>query len=242
MTGHIHSIFSGGMVDGPGIRTVVFFAGCNLRCKYCHNPDTWNVSQGEKMTANDIIDEVLKYSSYYKFSGGGITISGGEPLMQPDLLHAVLEGCKKNGMHTAIDTSGCCKPETAKKILPVVDLLMLDIKSFNQEKYLDLTGQELSKTLAFLEEAKLQKTTTWVRYVLVPGFTDDLDEIRQLSGYLRAFDNIQKVEVLPFHKSGEYKWADLNLKYELNDTMPPSPELLKEAKDILEPKAGSCLP
>ena len=226
------------MVDGPGIRTVVFFAGCNLRCKYCHNPDTWNVNQGEKMTADGVVNEVLKYSSYYKFSGGGVTISGGEPLMQPGLLQAVLEGCKKNGIHTAIDTSGCCKPDIAKKILPLVDLLMLDFKCFNPEKYLDLTGQELSKTLAFLDEASLQKTPTWVRYVLVPGFTDDLGEIKQLSDYLKAFDNIQKVEVLPFHKSGEYKWADLNLKYELHDIMPPSPELLEKAKGILEPKAG----
>ena len=229
------------MVDGPGIRTVVFFAGCNLRCKYCHNPDTWNVNQGEKMTAEDIVNEVRKYAPYYKFSGGGVTISGGEPLLQQDLLHAVLDGCKKNGIHTAIDTSGCCNPETAKKILPLVDLLMLDIKSFNQEKYLDLTGQKLSSTLAFLDEAKLQNTPTWVRYVLVPGFTDDLGEISQLSNYLRAFNNIQKVEVLPFHKSGEYKWADLNLKYELHETKPPSPELLEKARKILTQQFSFCL-
>ena len=221
-------------MDGPGIRTVVFFAGCNLRCKYCHNPDTWKMNQGEKMTADDVVNEVLKYGSFYRFSGGGVTVSGGEPLMQPAFLQAVFEGCKKNGVHTAIDTSGCCNADVAKKILPLVDLLMLDIKSFNREKYLDLTGQELSKTLAFLEEANNQKTPTWVRYVLVPGFTDNMGEIKQLSDYLCAFDNIQKIEVLPFHKSGEYKWADLNLKYELHDTVPPSPELLEEAKSLLE--------
>ena len=221
-------------MDGPGIRTVVFFAGCNLRCKYCHNPDTWNINKGEIMKADDIIYEVLKYASYYKFSGGGVTISGGEPLLQPVLLRAVLEGCKKNGIHTAIDTSGCCEPDTAKRILPHVDLVMLDIKCFNSKKYLDLTGQELSKTLAFLDEAKKLNTPTWVRYVLVPGFTDDLDDLKQLSDYLNAFGNIKKVEVLPFHKNGEYKWADLSLKYELQDTLPPSPELLEKAKAILE--------
>ena len=234
MSGRIHSIFSGGMVDGPGIRTVVFFAGCNLRCKYCHNPDTWNINRGEKMTVDEVVEEAAKYKNFYRFSGGGITVSGGEPLMQPDFLQGVLEGCKKNRIHTVLDTSGCGDVHAAKKVLPFVDLLMLDIKCFDREKYFDLTKQELAKTLAFLDEANLHRTPTWVRYVVVPGYTDDLDEMRALSDYLRPFENIRKIEVLPFHKNGEYKWQDLKLNYELHDTQPPDAELVEKAKKVLE--------
>ena len=222
--GRIHSIYTGGMVDGPGIRTVVFFAGCNLRCKYCHNPDTWSTQDGYVMTAAEVLTEVLKYKSYYKHSGGGVTLSGGDPLLQFNFLDAVLQTCRENNIHTVLDTSGCTSESTARKILTNTDLVLLDIKSFNPEAYLNLTKQPLEKTLNFLKISAEMNVPVRVRYVLVPNYTDNQDEIEALANYLQDFKNIEKIEVLPFHKKGEYKWAELGLKYELAEVQPPSTE------------------
>ena len=232
-TGRVHSLFTGGMVDGPGIRSVVFLAGCNLRCKYCHNPDTWAVNRGDIMTVGDVLDEVLKYTSYYRFSGGGITVSGGEPLMQPDFLTELMAACRAHDLHTTLDTSGCGRVDVAERVLPNTSLLLIDIKSFNPAVYLELTGQPLDKTLAVLDVARRLNVPTWIRYVLVPGWTDNLDELRELADYLRSFGNVEKAEVLPFHKNGEYKWADLRIAYELQDTLPPTPEQVRDAQEIL---------
>jgi len=232
--GYVHSIYSGGMVDGPGIRTVVFFAGCPLRCKYCHNPDTWQFRSGHLMSVDALLDEVNKYKSFYTFSGGGVTISGGEPFAQPEFLLKVLTACKQQGIHTAIDTSGFTTPEWGEKVLAKTDLLLLDFKAFYPETYKKVTGLIIDKMFYTLEIAHRMNVKTWIRFVLVPGLTDDLEEIRYMADYLKSYDNIEKIQVLPFHKTGEYKWDDVDVPYTLHDTEPPEIELLTQVREILE--------
>ena len=231
--GYVHSIYTGGMVDGPGIRCVVFLAGCGLRCKYCHNPDTWNRDNGNIITVDDCLAEILKYEAYYKFSGGGVTISGGEPLNQPDFLAELLKACHAHGLHTAIDTSGFTTKNVAEKILPHVDLLLLDIKSYNKDTYKNVTGVSLDNTLDFLRAASRYKVTTWIRFVLVPGLTDNKRDMKEMAEFLQAFDNVEEIHVLPFHKNGEYKWENVQIPYELGDTRVPTQEEIAEAEAIL---------
>ena len=230
--GRVHSFFTGGMVDGPGIRTVVFLAGCNLRCKYCHNPDTWQVLRGDEMSVGEVLDEVLKYKSYYKFSGGGVTVSGGEPMLQARFLTEILAACRDHGIHTTLDTSGSASRENAEKILAHTSLLLLDIKTINPEVYFELTKVPLDKTIGVLDAAKELGVPTWIRFVLVPGITDNKEDIKNLSKFLRQYNNVTNIEVLPFHKDGEYKWQDLKIPYELSETEPPTPAEVQEAKSL----------
>jgi len=232
MEGYVHSIYSGGMVDGPGIRTVVFFSGCPLRCLYCHNPDTWELKSGTKYTVEEIIKEVLKYKSFYK-TGGGVTISGGEPLMQAEFLTEVLKGCKQNGIHTVVDTSGYANMETARDVLRHTDLLLLDIKSFNSQVYEKLTGVEIEKTLNMLQLAREMNIPTWIRYVLVPGLTDNENELREMTTFLQDYPNVKKIDILPFHKTGEFKWKEQGIPYQLADTQEPSAEAVTAARQIV---------
>ena len=231
--GRIHSLFTGGMVDGPGIRSVVFLSGCDLRCKYCHNPDTWQYERGDEVTVQEIYDEVIRYKNYYKHGRGGVTVSGGEPMFQPLFLATLLEALKVQDIHTAIDTSGSCSPEHAKRILQSTDLLIYDMKTINPDIYFDVTGIPINRSLNVLNLASEMNIDTWVRFVLVPGLTDNMDDIHEMARYLKEFINITKIEVLPFHKKGEYKWADLKIPYELRDTEPPSNELVREVEKIL---------
>ena len=180
------------------------------------------------------MEEVLKYRSFYKFSGGGVTFSGGEPLLQPKFLAAALQVCRANGIHTTVDTSGYANPKDAREVLQHTDLLLLDIKSYNPQVYKKVTGVDIDKTLEFLRISQEIRVPVWIRYVLVPGLTDDFDDMRNLAEFLRGFDNIEKIEVLPFHKQGEYKWKTHNVPYELADTPPPSAELLAKAREIFE--------
>ena len=230
--GYVHSIYNGGMVDGPGIRCVIFLSGCPLRCKYCHNPDSWEKQSGKLMTVDDIMDEVLKYKIYYDASGGGVTISGGEPFMQAEFLTAILKACKHYGIHTAIDTSGYASLADAEKALQYTDLLLLDIKAYSPETYKRLTGVNIDRTLDMLRLSQALNIPTWVRYVLVPGLTDDTDELINLAKFLKDYSNIEKVDILPFHKEGEYKWQGRNIPYELTETLPATPEMVKAAKKI----------
>ena len=230
-TGYVHSIYTGGMVDGPGIRTVVFFAGCSLRCIYCHNPDTWQRAKGMKKTVSDVRDEVLKYKSYYKFSGGGITVSGGEPTDQPDFLRELLKTCRENGIHTVLDTAGCATEKIADDVLPYVDLLLLDFKTYNADLYYRLTQSDIKRPLLTVEKARALNIPTQINYVLVPGFTDNKDDLVNLAAFLKTHDNIKKIEVLPFHKHGEHKWEGLD--YVLHNTQPPTVEVLETARGLL---------
>ena len=233
--GHVHSIYTGGMVDGPGIRTVVFLAGCSLRCLYCHNPDTWLRMRGMKKNVGAVLEEVAKYRSYYKFSGGGITISGGEPADQPFFLTELLKACRENGIHTVLDTSGCANEEIAKEILPHVDLMLLDFKAFAPDLYQRVSGgQKVERPILTLRHAQLLGIPTWIRFVLVPGLTDNKKDLQEMAAFLKNFDNIEKIDILPFHKHGEHKWAELNFEYELTNTAPPTPEQIEEVQAIFD--------
>lgn len=233
MTGYIHSIYNGGMVDGLGIRSVVFLSGCPLRCLYCHNPDSWVKTAGEQRTVDDVVSEVQKYTTFHKASGGGVTFTGGEPFSQAKFLIKLLSACKDRGIHTALDTSGYTNAANAKQALRYTDLLMLDIKSINSKTYEKITGVKIDRSLEMLKISREMNIPTWIRYVLVPGLTDDIQEMKVLAEYLRPYTNVKKVDVLPFHKVGEYKWHERGIKYELTETPPPTPEMLRAAREIL---------
>lgn len=232
LTGKIHSIETCGTVDGPGIRVAVFLQGCPLRCQYCHNPDTWRLDEGKSYTVEEVVKEIIKYKSYMRFSGGGVTLTGGEPLMQPEFVKAVFEACREQGIHTALDTSGALFCDKSKEVLKETDLVLLDIKSFSPEKYQKVTGGKLAPTLKLLEYTKEKKIPVWVRYVLVPGLTDDLENIKAMANYLKNYSNVEKVEILPFHKMGEYKWKKRAESYALKEVKEPEEALVKKVKDL----------
>lgn len=232
--GFVHSIETGGTVDGPGIRFVVFLSGCPLRCLYCHNPDTRHMSSGKRTHASELVKEIASYSDFFKRTGGGVTISGGEPLIQQDFVKAIFKGCKELGLHTALDTSGWSGKAVQQELLDVTDLVLLDIKSFNPKTYKRITKQQLEPTLNFAQLLADNNKATWIRCVLVPGITDVLADYEELADHLVKLGNIEMVEVLPFHKMGENKWESLGLKYELSETMPPSDELIQKVQDIFK--------
>lgn len=234
LTGKIHSIETCGTVDGPGIRFVVFLQGCPLRCKYCHNPDTWNIKDGEERTTTELIKEIKKYKSYMKFSGGGVTVTGGEPLLQTEFVKELFKKCREEGIHTTLDTSGYLFNDKVKEVLEYTDLVLLDIKSYNKEQYRYITGVNLDPTLSFMAYLSERKIPVWIRYVLVPNLSDNEQDIEDLSIYLSGFNNIEKIELLPFHKMGEYKWEELGYDYELKETIEPTKEEIITAMAILK--------
>jgi len=230
--GKIHSIESCGTTDGPGIRFVIFTQGCPLRCLYCHNPDCRNITDGKQVSVDELIAEIQKYTSYIRFSGGGVTVSGGEPLMQPQFVKEICKRCQQIGLHTALDTSGFVDLDTAKDVLKFVDLVLLDIKSFDPEIYRKVTGVSLEPTLKLACYLSEIRKPTWIRFVLVPNLTDAHHNVTELAHFVSSLSNVEKVEVLPFHKMGEYKWEQLGYEYQLKDTLPPSPELVQKTIDI----------
>ncbi|WP_202710835.1 pyruvate formate-lyase-activating protein [Sporosalibacterium faouarense] len=230
--GRIHSIETCGTVDGPGIRVVVFTQGCPLRCQYCHNPDTWKLEDGKEVSVDELMADIKKYKSYMNFSGGGITASGGEPLLQSDFIKELFKRCKEEGIHTALDTSGFVNLNTAKKVLEYTDLVLLDIKSFNSKLYKDLTGVSNEPTIQLAKYLSEANIPIWIRYVLVPNLTDKTEDIRDLARFLSTLKSIEKVELLPFHKMGEYKWEELGYEYKLKDTETPSNKTIENVKKI----------
>ncbi len=231
--GRIHSLESFGTVDGPGIRFVVFLQGCPLRCRFCHNPDTWEVHKGTEYTSEQLYEEIIKYKSYMDFSGGGVTFTGGEPLLQAEFILELCKKLKDRGISIAIDTSGFIWNDAVKEVLEYTDLVLLDIKNYDPIVYKEVTGVHLDPTLKLLDYLREKKIKTWVRYVLVPGLTDNLDSVRKLSEHLDQYPNVEKIELLPFHKMGEYKWKELGLNYTLSDTKEPDKALVEEVKEIL---------
>lgn len=234
LVGRIHSLESFGTVDGPGIRFVVFLQGCPLRCQFCHNPDTWEVHKGTEYTSEQLIQEIIKYKSYMDFSGGGVTFTGGEPMLQAEFLLEVAKKLMELNISIAIDTSGYVWNEAVKELIDISDIVLLDIKNYDPRVYETVTGVELAPTLRLLEYLRLNHINTWVRYVLVPGLTDNLDSIRKLSDHLKNYPNVSKIELLGFHKMGEFKWKELGLDYKLSDTKEPAKELLSEVKALFE--------
>lgn len=230
--GYVHSVITGGTVDGPGMRFVIFTTGCPLRCLYCHNPDTRNLKDGKPMRAEELVADAARYADFMKRTGGGVTVSGGEPLFQQDFVTEIFRLCKTRGFHTALDTSGYLGKMTKQELLEVTDLVLLDIKSFDPETYRRVTGMNLKTTLDFAEMLAAEKKPMWVRCVIVPGLTDDLAALEGLADYLKPLGNVEKIEILPFHKMGEEKWKALGYEYKLADTQPPSSELIEKIRAL----------
>lgn len=222
MQGRIHSIESCGTVDGPGLRCVVFFQGCSLRCRYCHNPDTWAIHGGQETDASAIIKKISRFKPYFNHKGG-VTLSGGEPLLQPEFAAEILRECKKQGIHTAVDTSGWVDLPALEKTLPYTDLLLLDIKALDQKMYRWLTGKEADKFLTALGIIKEHQTPLWLRYVVLPGINDTPEYINKLKQLISSLGSmVQKVELLPYHPLGVHKWQKLGLNYTLGQLKPPA--------------------
>ncbi|MBX3686589.1 MAG: pyruvate formate lyase-activating protein [Rhodocyclaceae bacterium] len=228
--GWVHSTETFGTADGPGIRYVLFMSGCPLRCQYCHNPDTWHRHDGTLTTVEEVLADIARYRGFIR-ANGGVTLSGGEPLVQPRFCKAVLHGCKSMGLHTALDTSGYLGHLADDELLADVDLVLLDIKAATGRRCRSLTGAELKPTIQFAEDLAAINKAVWLRYVLVPGLTDRLDEIASLATFAAGLGNVERVDVLPFHKLGEHKWRDLGQDYRLERVQPPSPELLEQARE-----------
>jgi pyruvate formate lyase activating enzyme len=232
--GWVHSVETGGTSDGPGIRYVLFLSGCPLRCQYCHNPDTRHMHDGTRTSSAEIVTEIASYADFLKRAKGGITISGGEPLVQPEFCAAILRGAKNLGLHTALDTSGFLGTHADDHLLADIDLVLLDIKAFKESTYRTVTHVPLRPTLEFAERLAELGKTIWLRYVLVPGLTDDLQEIADLADFAAGLGVVERVDVLPFHKMGEFKWRDLGLPYPLEHTPPPSAEMTGRVRDIFQ--------
>lgn len=233
--GRIHSFESFGAVDGPGIRFVVFFQGCGLRCKYCHNRDTWPINAGMEYTSNDLVAKISRYKNYFTVSGGGVTLSGGEPLLQQDFLLELLPKLKKLGIHTAIDTSGNFPiTDKIKRIIDLTDLFLLDIKCINDEICKDLVGFSNKLELEFAKYLSSINKAIWIRQVLVPGITDHEEDLLSLKKFLSSLNNVKKVEILAYHDLGKFKWENLGCNYELADVPNATIEDVARAKKILE--------
>lgn len=228
--GSLHSWELVTAVDGPGTRLTVFLSGCPLRCLYCHNPDTMEMRRGEPVLADDLLTRVERYRPVFRATGGGLTISGGEPLMQPAFTRRLLRGAKELGVHTAIDTSGFLGSACTDDMLDDLDLVLLDVKSGLPETYRRVTGRDLQPTLDFGARVADHGIETWVRFVLVPGLTDEPANVAAVAEYVATLSTVTRVEVLPFHQMGRDKWDALGMRYELADTRPPTPELVERVR------------
>ena len=240
MKGFVHSVETSGMVDGPGIRYVIFMQGCLLRCKFCHNPDTWEQEKGEPIEVEELVNDIKTYIPYLKRSNGGVTVSGGEPLLQIDFLTSLFKRCKDLGLHTTIDTSAGCvssSPHFLRKLdelLKYTDLLLLDLKHIDIDKHKELTNVYNSHILEFAKLLSEKKKPVWIRHVLVPGVTDDEEDMKRLARFIHELENVEKVEILPYHELGVYKWEALGLEYKLSHVEPPTQSMVDRAKRILE--------
>lgn len=227
--GYIHSFESFGAVDGPGVRFIIFLKGCLLKCLYCHNPDTWHGEKSLKMNAVEVMQKILQYKN---FISGGVTISGGEPLLQPEFCSELIDLCHLNDIHTAIDTSGAVPLEKSGTAIKKADMLLLDIKDINENDCVALTGRSNKNTLKTLDYCEEISKPVWIRHVIVPGYTLDYEKLRLTAEYLSHYKCIQRADILPYHSMGKYKWNELGLNYELADTPEPSSEEIESARKI----------
>jgi len=232
ISGWVHSYETGVTADGPGVRVVVFLSGCLLRCRYCHNPDTWHLKDGTKIELSHAIRRLRDFAPALRAMGGGLTISGGEPMVQIGFTRGLFAAAKQLGLHTALDTSGFLGHRADDAYLKNVDLVLLDIKSGDPDTYRNVTGVDLEPTLRFAERLNAMGKPVWVRFVLVPGLTDDPANIQKVAEFVAPMANVEWVEVLPLHQMGVFKWQSLGLDYTLADTPPPSSEQVSAALDI----------
>ena len=238
ITGRVHSLESFGLVDGPGVRFVVFLQGCRMRCQYCHNPETWDRTGGEVWTADKLFERVYRYRRYWG-KNGGLTVSGGEPLLQMEFVTELLRLAKAHGVHTALDTSGNCFStdpaflEPFRALMAVTDLVILDLKEMDEEKHRALTGWSSENILALSRYLSENGHDMWIRHVLVPGLTDDPEGLEQLSRWIQSLETVRRVEVLPYHTLGVFKWKQLGISYPLEGVRTPTQEEVAQAARIL---------
>lgn len=239
MIGKIHSFFAGGTVDGPGIRFVIFLKGCPLRCKYCHNPDTWTQDNALEYSVSDVTTQALKYKGYFE-NGGGVTVTGGEPLMQIDFVIELFKELKKKKIHTALDTSGIIFNEENENVMEKInelikytDLVLLDIKHIDNDKHLELTGKPNTNILKFAKYLSDNNIHMWIRHVLVPGITLNDEYLLKTKEFIDTLNTVDKIEVLPYHTMGIVKYQNLGLKYPLEGVNPPTREEVRHAKYLL---------
>lgn len=236
--GYVHSLESFGSVDGPGVRYIIFLSGCAMRCQFCHNPDTWDMSKGTLYTADELLNKAIKYRAYWG-SKGGITVSGGEPLLQIDFLTELLKKAKEKGIHTTIDTSG--NPFTKEEpffskfqeLMKYTDLVMLDIKEIDPERHLVLTGQKNDNILELASYLSEINKPMWIRHVLVPERTDYDEDLKKLDEFISTLKSVEKVEILPYHTLGVFKWEELGIPYPLEGVPTPTDERVKNAQKLL---------
>jgi pyruvate formate lyase activating enzyme len=229
--GFVHSFTTGSAVDGPGVRVVAWTAGCNWRCRYCHNPDTWTTTNGTAVPLEKAVDELRKYRRGLQVMSGGLTVSGGEPLLQDRFTVRFCTAAKAMGVHTAIETNGLLGDRLSDAELDQIDLVLLGLKSWG-ERHKDVTGKDMAPTLAFGKRLAARKRPVWVRFVLVPGLTDNEGDVNSIATFAAGLGNVQRVEVLPFHQMGKFKWEKLGLNYTLADAKPPTSKQVEAACDI----------
>ena len=222
--GFVHSFTTGSTVDGPGVRVVAWLTGCQFRCLYCHNPDTWRMTNGVPVTVERAKAELGKYRHGLKVMKGGFTLSGGEPLMQDRFVIKLFTAAQAMGIHTALDSNGYLGDRLTDRDLEKIDLVLLDIKSFDPERHRHLTGMEVEQVLNFARRLASRRKPVWLRYVLVAGLTDDLEDVAQTASFVASLGNVERVDVLPFHQLGAFKWKQLGIEYKLQDAEPPPKE------------------
>ena len=231
----VHSIETFGTVDGPGIRFVLFLQGCNLSCKYCHNKDACSFQSGSIKSLDELIEKILKFKTYFQTSNGGVTVSGGEPLLQADFVINLFKRLKEEDIHTTLDTSGnLLIKDNIKELLTYTDLVLLDIKHINNEKCIELTGRSNKNSLDFAKFLSDNNIPVWIRQVLIPQITDNITDLKLLKKFISTLKNVEKVEILPYHKMGIYKWEQLGLEYPLKNVRATTKEDLEKAKKILD--------
>ncbi|MBE7082780.1 MAG: pyruvate formate lyase-activating protein [Clostridiales bacterium] len=230
LKGYIHSIETFGAVDGPGIRYIIFLQGCPLRCIFCHNPDSWKLKDGKKVSVNKLVKDIKKYKNYIC----GVTLSGGEPLMQPKFTLKLIKAIKKLGLTVALDTAGSLPIKTSQKIIDASDLVILDIKGLTEELNKKITGATNKNTLATLDYCEQINKDVWIRQVIVPNYTLDEKYLNELAQFLTKFKCVKSVDLLPFHKLGEHKWKTLNLDYKLYGTPSPTQEQMQLARQVFK--------
>ena len=236
--GYVHSYESSSRYDGPGLRVILFLSGCLLRCSYCHNPDTWHLKDGTYVSAQQVLERLAGFASALRALDGGLTISGGEPMVQLAFTRRILAGVKQLGLHTAMQTSGYLGDRVDDRFLANLDLVLLDIKSSNPETYRSVTGRELAPTLRFAERLAAIGKPVWVRFTLVPGFTDDIANVDGIARFVAPMKNVEWVEVQPFHQLGGFKWKAMKLDYKHLDTPTPTPDLINRV--IEQFRAAGC--